>query len=228
MSLCYVGQMEAQNQKYHVGIASKPYQSVPDGNSFYEFDWKSSEFAGERLPIGFEFPFLDSSFSTVKIEYSGRLIFDQSHCYFADPYVLVNWESASSDKDFPTDATYQNIRDSDKEKFLIQISNVRFSSNPDSMIDFQITLQSDGCITFHGSPHQANRSLFTKGLGPFIGVYHIESFEPVLFNYGQNVISSQNDSVKIFKGEAKFLTFESDFFPEGDFLITQCPISNIK
>ena len=151
-----------------------------------------SGFQAYTIPIGFPFSYMDSSFTTVSLEATGRLIFDDAHYYYADMFVVLGMQDKGGSSSL-SPLSYQLSGTLGDQILKIEIQNATYNNDLNSTINYQIWLyESDGKIELHMGPNiiAHPESAFIRG--PFSGVFHMTSFTPASFDYGYALIGASS------------------------------------
>jgi hypothetical protein len=138
------------------------------------------------IPIGFDFEFMDQTFTTFDFEATGRIIFDAAHFYFADLFTVSGLEDKGSATSL-SPILYELSGSPGTQIFKLEVRNATFSADPTSTIDFQIWLYEEfSRLELHMGPNSisAPASVFTPSNGPFSAIHHLSSFGPLTYVYG--------------------------------------------
>lgn len=201
---------KAQERQYTISVLTEKYQTESVDTNFLPSSWRSTEFTGERIDLPFDFPMLDTSFRSLRYEYTGRLVFDGQHNYWIDLFTLANFEEASLSNNGKSAAGYR-LPTKEDPAFLIQLQNIRFSSHPEQSIDFQLRLYPDGKLSFHHSLQDGNEAVFKQQLGPYSGIFNASSFSPPTYNYIQTLLHSSPLKDTLLHGESNVLRYKLQY-----------------
>ena len=91
LSLFLIGISQSYAQSYSFSQSNEPYKNLENAISINtENVW--SGFQAFSIPIGFNFQYMDSTFTSVSLEATGRVIFDEKHFYYADMFVVAGMQ----------------------------------------------------------------------------------------------------------------------------------------
>lgn len=177
------------SQAYSFSQSKELYTFLEDATSINAGNvW--SGFQAFEIPIGFPFTFMDSTFTSVSIEATGRLIFDENHYYYADMFVVAGMQDKGLENTL-SPLSYQLFGSIGNQILKIEIKNATYKKDLASTINYQIWLhESNGTIELHMGPSTIANSENAFSLGPFSGVFKVTSFSPTTFGYGYAILGS--------------------------------------
>ena len=139
------------------------------------------------VPIDFPFEFMDTVFTNVILESTGRLIFDGNHFYFIDMLSTLGLSDKGSTNSV-SPLSYK-IDGAPGERILkIEIRNARHLNDPNANINFQIWLyEKEGTIELHVGANNVLSSINFQS-----GIYQLISFVPTDYSYALVLNGSPN------------------------------------
>ncbi len=168
-----------------------------------------------NIPLGFSFPFMDSSFSSIDYEVTGRVIFDNNHYYFADLFTCQGLKDKGTASTV-SPISYQTIGNSPNKIFKLQIKNASLASSSMANINFQIWIHENGDIALHMGPNSGvgQAGAFSSG-GPYSGVFQVTSWSPLRYKYGTVIYQNpSNPKDSIFNNSPiNVSAYELDYAP---------------
>jgi len=172
------GALSAQDQ-YRLEIDTLNYQSRSGGTLLFPAsNW--DPFQTAQINLGFNFPFMDTVVSSVKLEASGRLVFDAQHHYWLDLNTIAWLRAAPGLSSSPVRLIRESFADG-SQKVILQFENARFDHNPSKVINFQIWInEQDASLSFHMGPHDSI-DVQNLSMGPFLAYSKLESLNPLKF-----------------------------------------------
>ncbi|WP_421751592.1 hypothetical protein [Croceimicrobium sp.] len=176
---CLLGSALHAQADYRLEIDTLNYQSKTEGTLvFPASNW--DPFQSAQINLGFNFPFMDTVISSVKLEASGRLVFDTRHHYWLDLNTIAWLRAAPGLSSSPV----RLIRESQAngaQKVILQFENARFDHNPSKAIHFQIWInEQDASLSLHMGPHDTV-DVQNLSMGPFLAYSKLESLNPLKF-----------------------------------------------
>ena len=210
---------------YQLSTTSSPYTTYANGLELFETSsWYGYE--GETFSFPFQFPFLDTAVSSMRYEVSGRLVITEDHSYFADVYtqsLLQDLENLSPNENSPI--TVHTIQKNSKLGIAIQVSRANYVLGTDT-VSFQVKFWEDGVMEYHVGPHSNPTIPAVTDMGPLGGCYHMSSFNPFTFVWGQSFrgnpfVASDSTYTGVYD---PFPHFKFDTLPPPGTLITYTPV----
>ncbi len=179
----FIAASSLKSQPYYFSKANQSFEFLEDSISINNGAlW--SGFKTFTIPIGFAFKFMDKSFSTVKLEATGRLIFDANHYYYADLFVV----SGLQDKGIASSLSplsYKLSGTTGNRILKIEIKNATFSKDLSSTINYQIWLyENNSKLELHMGPNTIVNTANAFTSGPYCGLFHVSTYSPLTYNYG--------------------------------------------
>lgn len=215
-----------QVDEYNVQIENVPFDTTASGETFLPKSW--SGFNGVKKSLPFSFPFLDSTFNSVRYECTGRLIFDDNHHYYVDLFTMVSLEDAIISRHGNSTSKFTIDTLSEVKSVTFQVLNARLSANTKKSIDFQIQLFEDGSISYQAHFKEAFDIRYDLYYGPFTGVYRVKTFQPLTFFEGRNWLNIPNTQDTIFKGIVPdYLDYKLNSFIKSNDKIVMSPRSKV-
>lgn len=183
LSLILIGISKSYSQAYTFSQSKAVYMNLQNEISINsENTW--SGFKAFSIPIGFSFNFMDSIFTSLSVEATGRLIFDANHYYYADMFVVAGMQDKGTVSSL-SPLSYQLTGLRGNQILKIEINNATYKKDLNSTINYQIWLyESNGTIELHMGPNNIVNPEIAFSRGPFSGVFNVTSFSPTTFNYG--------------------------------------------
>ena len=183
LTLTFAITLSANAQPYFFLQDTAGYTPLSNGTSINSGTvW--SGFQTFSVPIGFNFDFMDASFTSVDFEATGRLIFDVNHFYFADMIVAQGLQDKGTSSSL-SPLSYELTGTAGNQILKIQVSNAEYSGDAGSSIDFQIWLyEYTSRLELHMGPVTINNPGAAFGGGPFSGLYHVTNWTPLTYGYG--------------------------------------------
>lgn len=205
---------------YTLSKDSISYQERTNGQQIFNNIAWSHAYA-EEIPLGFSFPFLDTSFNSVFLEASGRLVFDADHHYWVD-LNTIGWLRAAPDLDSSRVEVYRETTFDGKKLLLIQFSNARYVQDVDKRISFQLAIrEGDSAISFHMGPRD-NINPGDISLGPYLAYAHLTNLNTLNIANGRFWTSSNGilkDTIIRNSSSFNFLTYQLEgLWPENTLL----------
>ena len=91
LSIFLTGIAQSYGQSYSFSQSKESYKQLENGISINAANlW--SGFQAFSIPMGFNFHYMDSTFASVSLEATGRVIFDEKHFYYADMFVVAGMQ----------------------------------------------------------------------------------------------------------------------------------------
>ena len=91
LSIFLIGIAQSYGQSYSFSQPKASYKQLENGISLNtENPW--SGFQSFAILMGFDLQFMDSTFTSVSLEATGRVIFDEKHFYYADMFVVAGMQ----------------------------------------------------------------------------------------------------------------------------------------
>lgn len=189
LSIFLIGIAQSYGQSYSFSQSKASYKQLENGISINtENLW--SGFQSFAIPMGFDFQFMDSTFTSVSLEATGRVIFDEKHFYYADMFVVAGMQDKGTMNSL-SPLSYQLSGDQGDQILKIEINNATYKKDLSSTINFQIWLyENNGTIELHMGPNSITNPEAALALGPFSGVFNVTSFSPTTFGYGYAIQGS--------------------------------------
>ena len=189
LSLFLIGISQSYAQSYSFSQSNEPYKNLENAVSINtENVW--SGFQAFSIPIGFNFQYMDSTFTSVSLEATGRVIFDEKHFYYADMFVVAGMQDKGTMNSL-SPLSYQLSGDQGDQILKIEIKNATYKKDLSSTINYQIWLyENNGTIELHMGPNSITNPEAALALGPFSGVFNVTSFSPTTFGYGYAIQGS--------------------------------------
>ena len=187
-------------QSYSFSQSKGLYTHLENGTSINaEKVW--SGFQSFSIPIGFSFDYIDSTFTSVSLEATGRLIFDENHYYYADMFVVAGMQDKGTENSL-SPLSYELSGTIGDQVLKIEINNATYKKDLSSTINYQIWLyENNGTIELHMGPNSIEHPETTLDRGPFSGVFNMISFSPTTYAYGYALLgSSESPSDTTFVG----------------------------
>ncbi len=180
---------KSYSQVYSYSQSQELYTELADGESINTGNaWNG--FQAFTIPIGFSFTYMDSVFTSVSLEATGRLIFDVNHYYYADMFVVAGMQDKGAVNSL-SPLSYQLSGVIGEEILKIEIKNATYKKDLSSTINYQIWLyESNGAIELHMGSSSINNPEDAFSLGPFSGVFNVTSFSPTTFAYGYALVGT--------------------------------------
>lgn len=154
---------------------------------------------GVTIPIGFNYDFMGATFSQLRVETTGRLVFDPAnHFFFADGFAAVGIQDRGYTNNIARSPRSYKVEGMAGNRILkIQFKNAGCAFDTSKYLNFQLWLyEANGDFELHmGSSNVMTSSLFT--LGPLSGVHHLKTITPLDYDYGLIVygdVNNLNDS----------------------------------
>ena len=163
-------------QGFQVNLSHFSFQEKQGGSLIFPAGaWGPSTSASVNL--GFNFSFLDSSFSRFDIEASGRIVFDAAHKYWLDLNTIAWIQSSSSSQ---VSLIYETAWDG-TAIVTIQFKEVALVDAPQKRLSYQISFyESDQSVAFHMGPHDS-LSFSDFELGPFLAYAKLDNINTMHF-----------------------------------------------
>ena len=189
LSIFLTGIAQSYGQSYSFSQSKESYKQLENAVSINaENLW--SGFQTFSIPIGFNFHYMDSTFTSVSLEATGRVIFDEKHFYYADMFVVAGMQDKGTMNSL-SPLSYQLSGDQGDQILKIEINNATYKKDLSSTINFQIWLyENNGTIELHMGPNSITNPEAALALGPFSGVFNVTSFSPTTFGYGYAIQGS--------------------------------------
>jgi len=171
-------------QPYYFSQGTATYAPLTDTISLNNGNvWAG--FQSFTVPIGFSFQFMDSSFTAVDVEATGRLIFDNpSHYYFADLLVVNGFRDrgfSSGTSISPLSYKLDTSGGAGDYILKIEFQNVGMSTSSSYSTNFQLWLyEVDNSLELHQGP------VFAPSLpnAPISGVHQVNTYTPaIVYDY---------------------------------------------
>ena len=159
-----------------------------------------SGFSTLTIPIGFNFEYMGNTYTSVKIEATGRLIFDASHFYWADLFTINGMQDKGAARGTASQSpvTYELSGSPGSQILKIQVKDATYAGDTASTANFQYWLYEQiSKVELHVGPHTIVDPGAAFGSGAFSGVFHINSFTPINYVYalaGYGPANMPNDS----------------------------------
>lgn len=173
-----------QAQIYYFSHGTQTYTELTNATSVNNGQvW--SGFQTFSIPIGFTFDYMSTSFQTVDLEATGRLIFDANHFYYADMFVAQGLRDAGSTSS-QSPISYKVVGIPGDRVLKIEIKDATYSGDMTANVNFQIWLyEGDGALELHMGPTTIPNpgGAFSNG-NPFSGLHRVTQFSPLTYHYG--------------------------------------------
>lgn len=217
-------------QEYEVSLAQAPYQLLGSYDILNQSPWPRWH-SYSNVPIGFAFHFFDKKFESVQLEVSSRLVFDEGHFYFYDPLAMVHVQDAGTGSTQAKSLiAYHTSGVVGEQIFTIEYRDVRLAKDTSLFVNFQIRLyEKDHSLELHMGPHSTIDPGSDLQLGPYSGVYQLNSISPIDFKEALNLIGGPgNPESKYFSGQdAPYLSYTLNTLPAEGQVIKYVPaVSN--
>ncbi len=173
------------------------------------------------VPIGFDFEFMDQTFTSLEFEATGRIVFDAAHYYFADMFVVNGLQDKGVATSMST-LSYEVTGSPGTQIFKLQIKNATFAGDLTATIDLQIWLYEEfSRLELRMGPNTipSPAGAFGGGTnGPYSGIHHLSTFTPITYVYGLFAYGDENnpeDSLVSGTGISSFGIILNDCPAEG-------------
>lgn len=135
-------------------------------------------------PIGFNFTFMGNTYDSVKVEATGRIIFDNSHYHFFDGFAVYGLrDKGTSSSQSPITAHLTGAPGNQILK--IQFKNATYTGDQTATVNFQLWLhEADNALELHMGPTTINNMAGAIGSGAGSGVFNVTSYTPLTYGYG--------------------------------------------
>ena len=218
LSLFLLSLAKSYSQSYSFSQSQEPYIPLVDGTSINK-DSIWNGFQAHPIPIGFSFSYMDSSFTSVSLEATGRLIFDDNHYYYADMFVVLGMQDKGSSHSL-SPLSYQVSGDIGDQILKIEINNATYKKDLSSTINYQIRLyESNGTLELHMGPNNISNPEAAFIKGPFSGVFNVTSFSPITFAYGYALLGETSSPT-----DTSFVGSEID---DAGFTLDSAPLDGV-
>ncbi len=184
ITICsFVLSLSVVAQPYYFTQGTQTYSEETGGTSVNGTTvWSTAQ--AFWTPIGFSFTFMGNTYDSVKVEATGRIIFDNSHYYFFDGFAVYGLrDKGTSSSQSPITA---HLTGSPGNRILkIQYKNATYTGDQTATVNFQVWLhESDNALELHMGPTTINNMSGAIGSGGGSGVFNITSYSPLTYGYG--------------------------------------------
>ena len=189
ISLLLMSTVSSSSQPYSFAQSKGQYLSLENATNITNGKaW--SGFEAFTIPIGFPFLFMDSVFTKLSVESTGRLIFDENHYYYADMFVVAGMQDKGTSSSLSA-LSYQLSGTSGDQILKIEFKNATYKKDLGSTISYQLWLyEKAGTIELHMGPNHISNPQAAFFRGPYAGVFKVISFSPTDFDYGKAIIGN--------------------------------------
>jgi len=183
ISILFLSTINLQSQPYFFSQSTESFKFLKDSVSINNGNiW--SGFQTFNIPIGFTFEFMGNNFSSIDFEATGRLIFDPSHFYYADMFVVSGMQDKGPSSSI-SPLSYKLTGNSGNQILKIEIKNATYQNDTGSTVNYQIWLYEENSrIELHMGPNNIPNPINAFSLGPFSGVFNVTTFTPLTYIYG--------------------------------------------
>jgi len=199
---CFAGKA-AKAQAYEVSTGEASYQPLATYVRLNESPWPQWH-SYPDIPIGFAFQFFDRKFESLQLEVSSRLVFDKDHFYFYDPLAMVHVQDAGTGNTQAQSLIgYHTTGAIGEQVFTIEYRDVRLARDTSLFVNFQVKLyEKDHSLELHMGPSSEIKPGSDLQLGPYSGVYQLNSISPIDFKDALNLMGDpQSPKHRYFSGQ---------------------------